>query len=100
VVERTGSRSVAEAKAAVTEREFRTFWVPYLAREPSAGDRLDEWFPLLIAWVVNNIPFRGDAPAVRVADLVRDRWGDRAATPPGRFRGAALADVLKAWAGG
>jgi hypothetical protein len=99
VVERTGSRSVAEAKAAVTEREFRTFWVPYLAREPSAGDRLDEWFPLLIAWVVNSIPFRG-GKAVKVAELIPDRWGNRPPVSSNRFRGRSLHDMLKAWAGG
>lgn len=102
VVERTGFRTVAEAKAGMTEAEFRG-WCHYIPREPSVGDRLDDWFPVLIGHLVNAIPFRPGR--FDAGPLVPDRWGDRAADTPApprravRFRGGDLRGMFLAMAG-
>ena len=100
VAERTG-RTVAEAKAAVSEQEFRRLWCPYLAREPSVGDRLDWWGSQILALMVNVHRSKGTKP-LAAADVLPDRWGDRGPAPApaaARFRGKDLHDMLRALAG-
>lgn len=93
-------RTVAEAKAAVAEREFG-HWRAKFAREPDGVEQLNWWMGQVLAVLV-NVHRAKNAPAVSADDLIPDPWGERAAArPPAvKFKGKALDDMLRAWAGG
>jgi hypothetical protein len=88
---------VEEAKASVSEREFR-HWRVVFAREPAGVEALDWWMSQVVALLINVHRKRG-ASAVAAADLIPDRWGDRGGGKA-VMKGKDLHDALKAWAGG